>query len=52
MEQVLLYFSRDLDELAPEPAIRSFDTGQRIHCNKIVLCLNVIMIAFFPRNIQ
>ena len=32
MEQVLLYFSRDLDELAPEPAIRSFDTGQRIHC--------------------
>ena len=32
MEQVLFYFSRAFDELAPEPAIRSFETGQRIHC--------------------
>ena len=32
MEQVLFYFSRDLNELAPEPAIRSCDTGQRIPC--------------------
>ena len=30
MEQVLFYFSGDLDEFAPEPAIRSRDTGQRI----------------------
>ena len=32
MEQVLFYFSRDLNESAPEPAIRSCDTGQRIPC--------------------
>ena len=32
MKQVLFYFSRDLNELAPEPAIRSCDTGQRIPC--------------------
>ena len=32
MEQVLFYFSRDLDELAPVPAIWSCDTGQRIPC--------------------
>ena len=32
MEQVLFYFSRDLNELAPEPAIRASDTGQRIPC--------------------